>query len=327
MAAFDLMFSPDPFSSKPPGAAVGAQRRKMRRTRCTPRGFAKLVQSGHAWTPGILEGGFDRGHWLRQQLIGLDFDNSVIDRGEKRALMPGEDGFITSREAIDRLLDAGVTPMCAYESYSSSTSNRRFRIVVCLSEPCEDPDVMESAIARLLHLFPEADRKCSDLARLFFGTSADKGVVDFASLSRRYRDCDIRTVLALPAPDDVVGNRGLESRRHESQPTISLHNHIELDALKREADLANLIKLDTGEGGRRSGKTLLFHHCPVCGHRDCFAFYPDTNSWACFSTSNATGKAGGSAIDYAMATRGLSFIEALAWLASQHHPENPNGRK
>ena len=29
--------------------------------------------------------------------------------------------------------------------------------------------------------------------------------------------------------------------------------------------------------------------CPICGHKDCFTVYPDSNSWCCFSSQHSSG--------------------------------------
>lgn len=84
-----------------------------------------------------------------------------------------------------------------------------------------------------------------------------------------------------------------------------------LTAAKHSFDLLALIRADTGERGAESGGCIRFHKCPVCGHNDDFAYYPDSNSWHCFSASNATGTDGGSAVDYLMAVHGVGKTEAI----------------
>lgn len=70
-----------------------------------------------------------------------------------------------------------------------------------------------------------------------------------------------------------------------------------------KVDLLSLAQADTGETGRRSGNRVDFHACPLCGHKDCFTVYTDTNTCACYSDSNPNAKggkiaAGGNVLDY-----------------------------
>jgi len=98
----------------------------------------------------------------------------------------------------------------------------------------------------------------------------------------------------------------------------------DFDAIKAEAPLLERIRSDTGEAGHGSGGRIDFTVCPVCGHRDCFSFYIDTNSWTCFGASNATGITGGSYVDYLRATTGASVSEAVAQMRkATGHPLPP----
>ena len=89
----------------------------------------------------------------------------------------------------------------------------------------------------------------------------------------------------------------------------------ELQGMLDAFDLLGMIQADTGEQGHASGDYIAFHTCPVCGHSDDFVFYPETNSWTCFSDSNTSGFAGGTAIDYLQATgRARDNAEAVKLL-------------
>lgn len=88
----------------------------------------------------------------------------------------------------------------------------------------------------------------------------------------------------------------------------------EMEDMLAEVDLLGMVRADTGEQGRKSGDRIHFGKCPICGHRDCFRYYPKTNSWTCFGASNPTGYEGGSALEYYKATREDSDVEAVKWL-------------
>lgn len=95
----------------------------------------------------------------------------------------------------------------------------------------------------------------------------------------------------------------------------------DMRAMLAEVDLLGIIRADTSEAGHAAGDRIDFHKCPVCGHADCFRYYPATNSWSCFSASNASGYLGGSALEYFKATRMDDDVEAVKWLREQTgHP-------
>lgn len=106
----------------------------------------------------------------------------------------------------------------------------------------------------------------------------------------------------------------------------------ELMDMCSEVNLMELVREDTGELGKQMGGYVGFDSCPVCGHRDCFRAYPDSNSWACFGGSNANKKAGkksdgGNVLDYLERARHLSKVEAVTWLREKTgHPYVPKGR-
>ena len=126
--------------------------------------------------------------------------------------------------------------------------------------------------------------------------------------------------------------QAMEGKEQASDATIATgkgsgHGDPEIKAMLSEVDLLGLIQQDTGETGHERGGRVDFDTCPVCGHRECFRYYPADNSWACFSDSNATGHRGGTALDYFKATRQDNDAEAVRWLREQTgHPyqqDNP----
>ena len=128
-----------------------------------------------------------------------------------------------------------------------------------------------------------------------------------------------------PAWDDHIEND--EPRGGRVTPAASTDDHDEMAAMLAEVDLLGMVQADTGARGRKSGGTVYFRgECPICGHRDCFRYYPDTNSWTCFGASNATGYEGGSALEYFKATRTDDDVEAVKWLReTTGHPYPTTG--
>ena len=312
------------YESKPPSSEVWRIRKQMKLIRCNPAGFCEAVAKGAVWMGGVMRGGMTRDCWNSQQIIGLDFDNKVVVLGEdgkpakgadgktlKRFLKPDEPGYMGPGDAVRKLRAKGIYPAALYFTYSSTPEHPCFRVVLMLDEACEDPDVVEDAIGRLLHLFPEADQSCKDLARLFFGTNGTQNVYSFTDAY--WTPSSIGELLVLPQPPAPAPPQ--KRRRRAAGGSRRGGAKVDFDELKAKVDLYGMICADVCETGRSIGQRIQFHRCPICGHRDCFCYYPVTGTWTCFSDSNTTGIRGGTAIDYVMAREGLDAKGAADLLA------------
>ena len=171
------------YRSKPDGK-FGAITTRLQRTRPVEIGakvFCEHVRAGKCWT-GYLGGGrsgFTGGDFDGLQVMALDFDNAE-DTGEKdadgraikRYLRKGEAGYMSPLGALDRLESLGIAPLCLYATFNSKPENMRFRVVVALDSP-KRAEVASKAVFALLKAFPEADRKCSNLNRIYAGSNGD----------------------------------------------------------------------------------------------------------------------------------------------------------
>lgn len=101
------------------------------------------------------------------------------------------------------------------------------------------------------------------------------------------------------------------SARQVASERLTGAGDTEIQAMNATAPLLTLIERDTGESGRKSGDRIDFKTCPVCGHSDCFSYYPGTNSWTCFSSSNTSGYNGGTYLEYMKAVHSLDDAEAV----------------
>lgn len=107
-------------------------------------------------------------------LFALDFDGGI--------------GF----EDIKRRADRFNLPIAfAYHTFSSTVTQERFRVVWLHEVSVKNTSAAKIIINLLLKIFPEADKQCADIARMFFGgnellwldTSAS---IDIATLSEAY---------------------------------------------------------------------------------------------------------------------------------------------
>lgn len=96
-------------------------------------------------------------NWQSQQLFAADIDQDNLDL---LAILDLCDNFC-------------VLPFCIYESFSSMPTNRKWRILWASKEPIKDPKVC-LAILREIKAHFNSDPAIVDLARLLYGTTADK---------------------------------------------------------------------------------------------------------------------------------------------------------
>jgi len=82
---------------------------------------------------------------------------------------------------------------------------------------------------------------------------------------------------------------------------------MQLDELKMRVSLLDYIE-QSGLRLEKAGQNVYrINPCPVCGHKDHFTIYPDTNSYVSFSECCN----GGSIIDYMIEIEGLPKEEAI----------------
>jgi len=83
--------------------------------------------------------------------------------------------------------------------------------------------------------------------------------------------------------------------------------------IKEQVPLLDYVKEQAQGEVKKEGAVVRFNPCPLCGHRDCFTIYPQTNSFVCFSC-----QAGGDVIGFERLLNGLeSNLEAARSVAEK----------
>ena len=108
------------------------------------------------WSPGIFNGTPSNDNWSSQSIFALDFDG----------------GELSIEEVYHRLHSYEIKPQLWYETFSSSETLFKYRVVLFLDHPVTNPKIHKLISLGLLKLFPEADQSCKDQARYYFGGSA-----------------------------------------------------------------------------------------------------------------------------------------------------------
>lgn len=310
---FEAMLDSVSYETKPEGMA-GAVRNRLAAEELTESALCAAIANGRSFQFGMLDGkGFKQSNWVSQQLAAADFDNKTDVLGPdgkplrdennkviKRDLEPGEPGYIDPVDAVQRAYDAGLPPMALYFTFSSTLEHPKFRLVFLLAEPVTDPSAMKAANLGLLALFPEADTSCKDLVRLYFGSG---GEVWPCWMANDGELCDAAKMASFAKPAEKPAPMRISGRRRKMK-----RDEVHISDVLHTFDLLGLIRADTGENGYSSADRIDFPACPICGHRDCFSYYPQSNSYYCFSDSHVGNC--GDALAYIMERDSLAYPEA-----------------
>jgi hypothetical protein len=141
------------FNAKPNGGAVGGIHKRLTRADLTIQSIAEATgKHGQSFTPGYMEGGRENENWMSQSLFGLDFDCGI------------EFG-----EVLERAEDLALGVTFAYETFRSTPEHPRLRVIWQLGDLVTQIAQRELITKLLFTVFPEADKQCTDAARLFYG--------------------------------------------------------------------------------------------------------------------------------------------------------------
>lgn len=176
---FLVQLDPTPYAVKPEGAEIARITRRLQLAGPRLVTFEELcdaILAGATWCGGCYEASPNGwGPFVSQQLFALDLDNATeyIRRDGtkgKRPLLPDEVGYLAPSEALVRCGELGLQPMLMhYTMHHDPERNVRYRLIFDAGEPVTSETEAEAIISTLLVGFPEGDRKCSNVNRLFFG--------------------------------------------------------------------------------------------------------------------------------------------------------------
>jgi len=232
----------------------------------------KAIEQGRTISPAVLIGGCKGVNWTEQSLWMVDLDN---DKSQ----------ILTLENAIEICKAHKLEPAFAYYSFSHSESKPKIRLGFIMDEVVTDTYKRKVIIETLTGLFGDSvDLACRNADRIFFGTN--KGIV--------YKNLDSRITFK-----DIIG-----AYKPPIEKNIGGDN--ELLILKKEFDFLGYLT-ERFEIDYESDNYISFHDC-YCGHKNCLVFYPETNSFKCFSSN---GGAGGSIIDFLMAQEKLTLPKAI----------------
>ena len=102
----------------------------------------EIGNNGRAFYPAILQGGMKRDNFVEMQWFALDFDN----------------GEVTFENILQIANDYGISISFAYETFSSTQENQRFRVVFQHEFSIDNVQIAEILIGMLQKIFPYSDK-------------------------------------------------------------------------------------------------------------------------------------------------------------------------
>lgn len=132
-------------------------RRVLRKDSIKEVTVAQLTQklrTGHTVCPAILDGS-KAADWQEQQVFMVDIDNA--DQGHPQ---------LSQEQALRICDDYGLSPVISYQTFSHSDKCPKFRLVFITDDVINDPDIRCAIVERLVSIFPQSDRACTNDERL-----------------------------------------------------------------------------------------------------------------------------------------------------------------
>ena len=152
------------WDKKPQGKEIGMIQKEIgqQKTEITIEELANEIAQGATFKAGALNGNKNI-DWESQQVFAIDIDNDE-DNVEKYGKM------LTPEIAYGRCAGLGIRPTFYYHSFSSTEDHPKFRLVFITDTKVTDIRVRNAIQMALMTIFPEADKACKDLSRIFFGS-------------------------------------------------------------------------------------------------------------------------------------------------------------
>lgn len=286
MERVKLYIDPKGLTAKPTNTEWGLVSTRIFQKTCltsvTIQELEQKIRAGHTICPALMKGS-KATDWQTQQVFMVDIDNADSTKP-----------VLTIKRALEVCAENGITPAIYYQTFSYQKEQPKFRLVFVTAEVITDPNVRQQIAEKLVSLFPQSDRACTNSNRIFLGTN--KKVILHDENARLSADWVIAaSTPATPRKHCSAQNYNTETR-----------NDSELEAIIRSFDFLSYLAERNGAYSE-NGNTTYFKNCEICGHKDDLRYYKDTNTFYCFSTS---GGVGGSIIDYLIAAEKLTPAQA-----------------
>ena len=278
-------FKQKPASNEVRGVAARTKAKKQVMDLSVKR-LVKAISLGYSFTVGEMNGTRAK-DWISQQVFAVDVDND-----------DPEQEILTIEKAKDILKKHNINYSFIYESFSSTDEKPKFRVIAIAREVVRDPLIAIQMNKGLISIFKQADNKCHNLDRLYYGTN--KPIEEPKDV---YFDNNILI--------DLYKKNCLEDYKPRTTSFVNSSSS-SLAELVRGFDLLSYIQNDVCRRAKKKGKDYVIAPNPFNDHVG-ESFYIDASkrpqTFKCFSTDT-----GGNIINYLMIKHDLSINQARDFL-------------
>lgn len=151
-------------TSKPSKEVIGAIQKRIgkAKTIVTVEELANHLHNGATMKAAALNGNKNI-DWESQEVFAIDIDN------DEKAV--NKYGYVTIEDILARCEEYNLTPAFYYTSFSHTPEHHKFRLVFISKAKITDIRVRNVIQMALMNIFPECDKACKDLSRVFFGSN------------------------------------------------------------------------------------------------------------------------------------------------------------
>ena len=250
--------------------------------------LAEAIQSGKTVSPAVMKG-TKADDFVEQQVFMVDIDNKKTD-------IP----ILTVEDALSICEKYHLPLAFYYFSFSHKEKMPKYRLVFVMDKVITEHILRDTITRKLIDLFEQADTSCTNADRLFFGTNKKAVICDLEAR------INVDTVFKISPKSAIV--KKAKSSREDKETAKSTREDKEIEKLINDFDFFSYLKERNGNIVRDSSRYIMFENCEICGHHNDLVYYPETNSFNCFSDD---GDVGGTIIDYLMAVDKLTVTEAI----------------
>lgn len=141
------------YLTKPQKMSIACIQKNIHKKSMEISELASALVHGQSFRPSVLNGR-TKDTWVQQQLFGLDFDHDV-----------------TVDEVLACLQEHHLTPVFTYYTFTHTSENPRFRVILCSDTVIKDALLRDQIQATLMGIVKKSDKKCKNRDRLFLGTN------------------------------------------------------------------------------------------------------------------------------------------------------------
>ena len=156
MKQYNISFCSERHLTKPDKYEIGTMSGRLHSEILAWNDLSKLMAyCGCTFAPAVFKDNErKKENFLRQQVFALDFDSGI-----------------TAAEVKNRADSYRLPALFSYKTFSWTPEKDKFRVVFALDHVIYDRFTAESIIGMLMFIFPECDKACKDVSRMFLGSN------------------------------------------------------------------------------------------------------------------------------------------------------------